>query len=268
MRLAMRRSTLAIQALASAACAGSTTVASGAPGSALATSSSSISASAGPSTTPARTATATPSCDPACQVMALQSPAFEAPGELPAGDFTTGAFYPGGLTVTLTEGWKSHEDSTGEFSLERIANPDDNLVFWVDVTPTTWSGMPVTGIANTAAAVSAWLHAQDWMTVTAAKHTTIGKAKLPALVMDITLPPSSPNGDPGCPVRSCVAIFRWPQWDDAYAMAADMHVRLYLAGIGDGPHLLYALFNVVDADEFAPFAQPVLDSVVLSPDLG
>jgi hypothetical protein len=31
--------------------------------------------------------------------------------------------------------------------------------------------------------------------------------------------------------------------------------------------MLYAVFNVLDADAFAPVAQPVLDSIVLSHDL-
>ena len=190
------------------------------------------------------------------------------PGNLPPGDYTTQAFYPGGLTVTLDDGWTSHEDSTGEFSLARIGSPDDNLDFWLDVTPTTWDGERVDGIPNEPWAIGTWLHDQAALTVTPAKQTTIGKAKLPALVMDITLAKDAPNGDPGCPTASCAALFWWPQWDEPYAMASDMHVRLYLAKIGSGPHVLFAMLNVVDADAFAPFAKPILDSVLLSDALG
>ena len=200
--------------------------------------------------------------------MALQVPAFTAPGDLPPGDYTTQAFYPGGLTVTLDDGWTSHEDSTGEFSLARIGSPDDNLDFWLDVTPTTWDGERVDGIPNEPWAIGAWLQHQAALTVTPAKQTTIGKAKLPALVMDITLAKDAPKGDPGCPTASCAALFWWPQWDEPYAMASDMHVRLYLAKIGTGPHVLFAILNVVDADAFAPFAKPILDHVVLSDALG
>jgi hypothetical protein len=222
-----------------------------------------------PAPTRAAIAPRTPdaSCDAQCQVLALQSPGLSAPGPLPAGDYTTKAFFPGGLTVTLDAGWSSHEDSTGEFSLERATAPDDNLVFWLDMTPTTWDAKPVDGIANTPEAVSAWLHDQDALTVTPARATTVGEAGLPALVMDIAVAPDAPNGDPGCPTRSCAAIFTWPQFPEPWAISDDMKVRLYLTRIGDGPHMLYAVFNVLDADAFAPVAQPVLDSIVLSHDL-
>jgi hypothetical protein len=194
--------------------------------------------------------------------MALQPPGFAAPGDLPPGRYTTQYFYPGGLTVDLDAGWSSHEDSTGEFALDRQG---DSLDFWLDVTPTDATGTPVTGIESTPEALSTWLHGQtSTLTVTPAESTTIGKQKLRALVMDVSVAATADNHDPGCPTRACVALFRWPQWDDAFAMASDMRIRVYFARIGDGPHVLFAVFNVVDADAFAPMAQPVLDSVELS----
>jgi hypothetical protein len=43
-----------------------------------------------------------------------------------------------------------------------------------------------------------------------------------------------------------------------------MKTRLYLAKIGDGPHMPYVVYNVVDARKFAPGVQPVVDSIKLS----
>ena len=212
----------------------------------------------------------TPSCDPACLLMQMQPPALSQPGPLPAGTYTTVNFYPGGLTVTLNDRWSSHEDSTGEFALDVAGThgEGDSIVFWLDMSPVTWDGKPVTGVANTPSAVSDWLHGVRELTVSPAKQTTIGQDKLPALVMDIAVSEDAPNGDPGCPTRACAAIFTFPEFPEPWAIASDMKTRLYLAQIGDGPHMLYVVYNVVDATTFAPVAQPVVDSIKLSTKLG
>jgi len=193
--------------------------------------------------------------------MQMQPPALTEPGKLPAGEYTTANFYPGGLTVTLDDRWSSHEDSTGEFALDV---GDAGIVFWLDMSPVTWDGKPVTGVANTPNAVSDWLHGVRELEVTPAQQTSIGQDKLPALVMDIALADDAPNGDPGCPTRACAAIFTFPEFSEPWAMSSDMTTRLYLAQIGDGPHMLYVVYNVIDAEMFAPTAQPVVDSIKLS----
>ena len=208
----------------------------------------------------------TPSCSPACLLMRMQPPALTQPGPLPAGTYTTVNFYPGGLTVTLNDKWSSHEDSTGEFALDVAGThgEGDSIVFWLDASPVTWDGKPVAGVANTPSAVSDWLHGVRELTVSPARQTTIGEGKLPALAMDIAVAEDAPNGDPGCPTRACAAIFTFPEFHEPWAIASDMKTRLYLAQIGDGPHMLYVVYNVVDATTFAPIAQPVVDSIKLS----
>jgi hypothetical protein len=206
------------------------------------------------------------SCDPACLLMAMQPPALTVPGSLPAGKYTTANFYPGGLTVTLNDQWSSHEDSTGEFALD-VAGTNgegDTIAFWLDMHPVTYDGKPVAGVANTPAAVSDWLHGVRELSVSPAKETTIGVDRLPALVMDIAVSDAAPNGDPGCPTRACAAIFDFPEFSEPWAISGDMKTRLYLAQIGDGPHMLYVVYNVIDASKFAPVAQPVVDSIKLS----
>jgi hypothetical protein len=197
--------------------------------------------------------------------MRMQRPALARPGPLPAGTYTTRNFYPGGMTITVNDTWSSHEDSTGEFALDLMSSPDgDSIVFWLDMTPLTWDGKQVRGVANTPDAITDWIHGLSWLKVSPAKKTTIGRDHVPALMMDIAISDDAPNGDPGCPTRACANLFTFPQFDEPYAMSSDMKTRLYLAQIGDGPHMLYIMLNVIDATAFAPLAQPVIDSVRLS----
>ena len=149
-------------ALLAAACSG--------PAASLPAPSSPAAASAVPTQAALPSAsTPTPSCDPACLLMQMQPPALTEPGTLPAGKYTTVNFYPGGLTVTLNDKWSSHEDSTGEFALDVAGtNGDgDTIVFWLDMSPVTYDGKPVTGVANTPSAVSDWLHGVRELTVLA-----------------------------------------------------------------------------------------------------
>ena len=222
-----------------------------------------------PSGAPTATTTAEPSCDPACLLMRMQPPSRSQPGKLPAGTYTTKHFYPGGLSVTLDGHWSSKEDSTGEFNLSSDRNPlNDELLFWLDMTPVTFDGKPVAGVASTPEAVSGWLHDLSWLTVSPATSTTIGADKMPAIVMDLSIPKGAPNGDPGCPSPPCVNVFTFPEFDYPWAMASDMKTRVYLAQVGAGPHMLFIMLNTIDAKVFAPVAQPVLDSVRLSKRLG
>lgn len=243
------------------------------PASATGSSSAPIGASAAlpPSMGPTVSATATSEapCDPACLLMRMQPPSLSRPGALPAGTYTTQNFYPGGLSVTLDDDWSSKEDSTGEFNLSSDGSrQDDELLFWLDMTPVTFDGAPVSGVANSPDATSGWLHGLSWLTVSPARPTTIGKDHLPAIVMDFSIPKGAPNGDPGCPVPPCINVFMFPGFDYPWAMGSDMKTRLYLAQVGDGPHMLFVVFNTIDANAFAPVAQPVLDSVELSDTLG
>ncbi len=249
----------ALIALLTAACSG--------PAASVPAPSSSAAASAAPTQAARPSAsTSAPSCDPACLLMQMQPPALTQPGTLPAGKYTTVDFYPGGLTVTLNDRWSSHEDSTGEFALDvaGTSGEGDTIVFWLDMSPVTWDGKLVEGVANTPGAVSDWLHGVRELTVSPAMQTTIGQDKLPALVMDIAVAEDAPNGDPGCPTRACAAIFTFPEFSEPWAISGDMKTRLYLAQIGNGPHMLYVVYNVVDATTFAPIAQPVVDSIKLS----
>jgi hypothetical protein len=258
------RLTLVTIALVTTACSASA-ASPGSPAPSAPAPSGSATASAPSSATPSPTASVEASCDPACQLMQIQPPAITAPGSLPVGRYTTVNFYPGGLSVTLDQGWSSKEDSTGEFNLtDDRGGINDELLFWLDVTPVTFDGKPISGIDNTPSGVSDWLHGLTWLTVSPAKKTTIGKAHLPALVMDLTIPKTAPNGDPECPVAACINVLKFPEWDLAWAMGIDMKTRVYLAQIGDGPHMLFLMFNVYDADFFAPRVQPVIDSISLS----
>ena len=76
--------------------------------------------------------------------------------ELPAATYQTLWFFNGAMTIDLDTPWALSEDSTGEFSLGQVEDPDYRLVFWLDVYPVV-EGARVEGIPNTATDLLGWV---------------------------------------------------------------------------------------------------------------
>ena len=214
-------------------------------------------------TASAPTPTMSALCPPSCVLMQFQTPGLSRPGPLAAGTYTTTVFYPGGMTVTIDDGWSSHEDNTGEFSLDSASNPDDQVLFWLDMTPVTFDGKSVPGVASTPQGNSDRLHGLAELKVSPQTRTTIGEGPSPGTRHGLGDRLRRAQWRPGMPdpsVRQRVHL--------SPVRGAVGHVRQHekatVAGqVGDGPHMLFIVLNVYDAAKFAPVAQPVIDSIRL-----
>ena len=156
------------------------------------------------------------------------------------------------MTVDLDTPWALWEDSTGEFSLGQVEDPDYRLVFWLDVYPVV-TGTRVEGIANTAADLLGWIRSDPGLVVSAPIKSTIGA--IPATAVDIAISKAAVNDDPGCPAAVCHNFLGFPQWGEAFGIAGDDPYRLWLADVsysGTG-HVLVAALESRDPGHFARF---------------
>jgi hypothetical protein len=208
-----------------------------------------------PATAPAiSTGSSTPTCTP--------------PSCIPAGPYTTRSFLGGQLGVTFDVPWQSGEDQDAEFSGAPPGTSDiHRLLFWMDILPTDTHGQVATGVPHTASGLITWLSHRANLDVTAAHHTTIGVAKLPAQVVDISISHDAKSEDPGCPSNACVLFLTWPNaGPNLYGIQEPNVVRLYVADINyAGDKHLFAIAieakDKAELDAFASTAQKVIASM-------
>jgi hypothetical protein len=127
------------------------------------------------------------------------------PGTIPAGEYTTQYFLDGKLTVTFDEPWQSTEDQGVEFSAWPSAAGSVNLhrvLFWSDILPVDPHGNVVTSIPNTSAGFLEWLRARPNVDVSDPQPATIGRDKLPAIVVEVAIAADADNEDPGARRKS------------------------------------------------------------------
>lgn len=216
-------------------------------------------ASAGPGSS--STAGGIPGCAPECLS------GFSDPGPLPIGAFTTTHFLGGHLTVTFKDAWESHEDQPVEFSSAPLGKWDvHRVLFWTDILPVNADGRIATGIPNTAADLIGWLRARPNVRVSSPRPAVIGRAQLPATVVDVGIAIDAVNEDTGCPSRACALVLTWPgAGSNMYGISMPNVIRLYLANISYGAtHHLLAIAvegqNQSDLVGFAPAAERVIAS--------
>ncbi len=180
--------------------------------------------------------------------------------ELPAAAYQTLWFFNGAMTIDLDTPWALWEDSTGEFSLGRVEDPDYRLVFWLDVYPVV-AGTRVEGIPNTATDLLTWLRSDPGLVVSAAIESTIGA--IPATAVDVAISEAAVNDDPGCPAAVCHNFLGFPQWSEAFGIAGDDPYRLWFADVSYSgtDHVLVAALESRDSGhlaEFLPDAEEVM----------
>jgi hypothetical protein len=188
---------------------------------------------------------------------------------IPAGVFTTSAFLGGHLTLTFDRTWQQGNDNKGSFTAAPDGQLDQRrLLFWTDILPVDVTNNVVDTVPHTAAGFLAWLSTRANLQVSGAHRTSIGKAHLPATVVDIAIADDATNEAPAqCGTMICVSIFGW-HWsgiDETYGIAGSVHVRLYLSDVtyNGGPHLFAVSIEAHDAADLAVFA-PIALKVMAS----
>jgi hypothetical protein len=174
------------------------------------------------------------------------------PGDIPEGVYDTVWFFGGEMRMTFFDaGWTSREDSTGEFAVSPLSDPDaEDILFWEDVYPVeppggadTWHSSdkvePIKGVPPTAAGLLDWMTSSSQLEVSKPTAGAIGD--LPATVVDVTVADDAVNEDPNCPVRACVLFLGFPQWDGVWGIAGGP-ARFYLSDVtyGGRDHLFVA----------------------------
>lgn len=178
----------------------------------------------------------------------------------------------GGFTVALTEKWLNGGNTTQEFAINPLDVPDDEILFWLDVSPSTKQDEPVTGVPNTPKGLYDWLAADPDLTVSTAQHVTIGDG-IPAIAFDLRVSDTAVNLDPNCPGRACVDFLLHPPPGSAPIGINDSErLRIYLAQVGRGAkaNTLATVVSAVDDEQltaFAPRVSSVLASIRLPADL-
>lgn len=180
--------------------------------------------------------------------------------QIPAGIYQTWWFFGGLVTMDLDTPWKLWEDSTGEFSMGPIDDPDYRLVLWLDVYP-VMAGARVDGVPSTADGLLGWLRTHPGLTVTEPIESAIGA--MPATAVDVSISPAAVNDDPGCPEAVCQNFLGFPQWGEPFGIAGDDPYRLYFADVtyGDTDHVLVAAVEGRDPDHLAQFL-PVAEATM------
>ena len=204
-----------------------------------------------------------PGCAPQCL-----PPRFASPGNLPTGEYTTQNFFAGQMTLRFATGWKSDEDSTGEFATYPKATPDARLIFWEDVYALT-AVKPGTmrrdgPLLRTSASLVGWLQKNPNLAVSKPTAGRIGK--IHARVVDVGLSANAVNDDPGCPFKACVNFLRFLQWEEPYGIAGKSVTRFYLSDVhyGGKRHLFIAAVEAVgraQLNAFLPSAKQLIATV-------
>nr|WP_159059461.1 hypothetical protein [Streptomyces antibioticus] len=218
----------------------------------------------GASGTPTSTTSAgIPGCAPECLSGGSD------PGTLPPGSYRTSHFLNGQLTVAFTGRWESHEDQPVEFSVAPEGSWDvHRVLFWSDLIPVGRNHKRAAGVASTASDLVAWLGTRPNLQVSTPRSGRIGKAALPAKVIDIAVSGAAVNEAADCPVRACADFLTWPNaGDHVYGIAEPAVLRLYLSDVAYGGknHLLALGIEGQDPADLKAFL-PAAERLIASAD--
>lgn len=185
----------------------------------------------------------------------------------PPGPFTTKHLTPA-LTITLPDGgWHIGEDGPGEFKLDRVSDPLQELKFLAPPTPVR-GGEPVTGVDPTPEGLTTWLRSNPDLVVTAPTSLVIAGG-IEARWVEVSVAPSAKNDDPQCPDPPCVLFFKFDadMYHFDFGLTNHQTVRLLFAPVvtkfGDARTLLI----IVDPgtpdrfDGLWALTAPILDSL-------
>ena len=171
----------------------------------------------------------------------------------------------GGFTVVLSERWLNGGNTAQEFAINPLDVPDDEILFWLDVSPSTNRDEPVTGVPNTPNGLYGWLAANPDLTVTPAETVTIGDG-ISAIAFDLRVSDTAVNLDPNCPGRACVDfLLHPPSGSDPIGISDSQRVRIYLTHVGRGAkaNTLVIVASAAGDGQLAAFA-PRVSSVLAS----
>jgi hypothetical protein len=126
-------------------------------------------------------------------------------GLLSAGVHHTAVFRPGFAFTMPGPGWENPADEGGAFALLPIDSPGDTIDFFRQPKATAPDGTAVFSVDISVDAIKKWLATNAALSVGPAKTVSIGG--LTGVQMDIAVSPNAAP-TPGCPVQTCVSIFR------------------------------------------------------------
>ena len=134
---------------------------------------------------------------------------------LSAGTWTTvgeSSFIPG-LSITVPDGWSSHEADALELKLIPLDHPDDAVFFWKDVVAIESNGETpeaLTGVPGTPEGLTASFRQNPDFVVSTPTKTTIA-GDVPALTYTLGVSPSAAYTSQGCPsYPTCANILKDP----------------------------------------------------------
>jgi hypothetical protein len=202
------------------------------------------------------------------------------PCTLSAGTWTTvgeSSFIPG-LSITVPDGWSSHEADALELKLIPLDHPDDAIFFWKDVVAIESNGETpkvLTGVPGTPEGLTASFRQNPDFVVSTPTKTKIA-GDVPALTYTLGVSPSAAYTSHGCPsYPTCANILKDPVHGGSYfyAIGAPEVVRLYLATVGTGTnkHTLVISLDATDPVELKRLtlvAAPLISSVRLPAVIG
>jgi len=182
-----------------------------------------------------------------------------------------------GLTVTVPSGWTCAENLPGQFSMSPPGDPNEAMLFWVDMVAVKSSGAGhgetiLKSVGKTPSALVSWLvHNRDFAIGSRPRSTTVGQ-RIPMTSLVVGVSPSVDYGD-HCPAahNRCADMFVNPRtWTTGnwYGMGGRTEDRLYIGTIHmhGRPH---SFLIDLDAEDMAHLirlesaAQPILGSLTL-----
>jgi hypothetical protein len=176
-----------------------------------------------------------------------------------------------GLTMSTEETWTISELWIGELLLSPDADTGHAIRIWIDMAGARDGATVEVDGPPSADELTEWLLANDEHDASAVTDVTLGRDRIPArsLVLTVSDTATTDAAIEGCP---CPELVGRPDWWCCFGMAAEDHMRLYLADIGsaEAPHTLAVSLLAPGADALAALearALPVLDSLVLPDEL-
>ena len=162
------------------------------------------------------------------------------------------------ISFTVPGGWMNREDRGGNFVLRPIAMPA-NLIGVYRAPEPVRAGRVVSGIAQTARALSDWLTADPELRSSAAQQVTVGG--LNGYALDVVVAPGADGRSADCPGATCVTFLtgsdpsQRPTWSYREALTPASRARVYLL---DAPGVV--ILVVVQAWDGATFNDLLADA--------